>query len=214
MNRRAFVAAAVSGSALLAGCSEAEELASEATSAASSGTSLGDTAMYGDIEVTVSDSMTAEQFFLNDEEIESPGNGTFALFEVESHNTDITEREVPHVSDTHYETLEKEENTFYMGDINDIRVYGDGEGGHFPDVEWRGEFQMEEQDDGMITMGSQMQFRVDGEELDPYPVGVSRPRIDADTTVIGWVVGVIDRDATPALKINFDETEVMWEAND
>lgn len=214
MNRRAFLGISVSGSALLAGCSQIEQLANDVSDAASGKNALGDTVSYGEVDVTVTDAMLSEQFTFNDDDVTSPDNGIYALFEVEAHNTDVTEREIPHVSEKHYETLEKEENTIYIGDINDIRVYGDNEGGYFPDVRWRGEFQMDEQEDGTIVMGSDIEFSVNGVELNPYPVGTTRPRIDADATLAGWVVGVIDRDATPQLKIQYDENSAMWTAKD
>lgn len=197
MNRRAFIATAVSGLALIAGCSQAEELANDATGGE---TTLGDTATFGEIGVTVTDSMTADQITINGNEKTSPGNGVFALFEIESHNTDVTEREGPHVSPTHYETLEKEENTIYTGDINDIRVYGSGEGGYFPDLDLQEEMQVD----------TGYELGVDGESLETYPAGMTRPTIDADSAISGWVVGVIDADATPELKIKFKGSEETW----
>lgn len=201
MNRRAFLATAASGSALIAGCSQVEELATEATGG---GTTIGDTATFGEIEVTVTDSMTADQITINGNEKTSPENGTYALFEVESYNTDVTERDAPHVSPKHYETLEKEENTIYTGDINDIRVFGSGEGGHFPDLDRETE---------MMVDSGQFELGFDGESRETYPVGTIRPTVDADSTIAGWTVGVIDADATPELKINFNGTEETWTAD-
>lgn len=201
MNRRAFLA--VSGATLLAGCSQAEELATEATGGG--GLSLGDSATFGEIEVTVMDSMTANEITINGNKKTSPGNGIFALFEVKAYNSDVTERKIPHVSETHYETLEEDENTIYRGDINDIRVYGDGDGGHFPDVS---------SSEKMRIDAGEFEIGVDGESLETYPAGSVRPRLKADTSISGWIVGVIDAGATPELRINFEENEETWTTDD
>lgn len=105
----------------------------------------------------------------------------------------------------HYETLEKDENTIYMGNVNDIRVFGDGEGGTFP-----GSRLVDEQEAESVGY----ELTVDGEEFETYPAGSTRPSVDADSSVSGWVIGVIDADATPELRINFDGTEETWTADD
>jgi len=207
MKRRAFLATTVSGSALLAGCSQAEELAKSVTGG---GKSLGDTVEFGKIEVTVTDSMTSDKFKLNGNEVTSPGNGTYAIFEVEAHNTDVTERDGPTVNPKNYDTLEEEENTIHMAGINDIRVFGDGEGGHFPDVRWVPEYEQTRRDDGTLVMGGKITFSVGSEELKPYPTGTTRPQIAPDSKISGWTVGVINADATPQLRINFKGTSATW----
>lgn len=206
MHRRAYLA--VSGSVLVAGCSQVEQLSSGLGSK-----SLGETATFGEIEVTVTDSMTSEQFTLNGNEKTSPGNGIYALFHVEAYNTDVTKRDGPLVNPDNYDTLEEEEGTIHMAGVNDIRVYGDGEGGHFPDVDWSKEYGWEEQDDGTIVAGGELTFSVDDEELEPYPTGMTRPSIEPDSMISGWVIGVIDADATPELRINFDGTSETWTAD-
>lgn len=208
MNRRAFLAVSVSGSALIAGCSQAEELASDATGRGKK--SIGDTVTYGEIEVTVTDSMTSQQFTLNGNEVVSPDNGIYALFKVEAYNTDVTERDGPLVNPDNYDTLEEEDDTIYMTGINDIRVYGSGKGGYFPDVRWEPEYGRREQEDGTIVMGGEFEFSVDGEEIEPYPTGTMRPSIEPDSTISGWVVGVIDSEATPQLRINIDGKKETW----
>ena len=197
MNRRTYLATAMPISALIAGCSQVEEVAKNVSGQK---TTLGDSVSFGEIDVTVIDSMTTEQITISGNKKTSPSNGIYALFEVEAHNTDVTEKEVPHVSPSHYETLEKEENVIYTGNINDIRVYGSGEGGYFPDLDWQGEMQVD----------TGYELSVDGEQLETYPAGMTRPSIDADSTISGWVVGVIDADATPELRINFDGKSETW----
>lgn len=210
MNRRAFLGTAASGSVLIAGCSQVEQLASDASDAASGKKSLSDTVTYDEIEVTVTDSMTSDQFTLNGDEVTSPGNGTYAVFRIEAYNTDVTERDGPTVNPENYDTLEEEEGTFYMAGINDIRVFGDGEGGHFPDARWEPEYEQTQRDDGTIVMGEKITLSVGEQELEPYPTGTTQPRIDPDSTISGWTVGVIDTDATPELKINFNGKSETW----
>lgn len=205
MDRRAFLA--ISGSTLVAGCSEAEEL----SKSLSGENELGDSAEFNDIEVTVTDHMTAEQFTFNQEEIVSPGNAIYALFYVEVYNSDVTERKVPVVNNENYDALEEQEGTIHLVGINDIRVYGDGDGGHFPDVDWRQEYGWEEDEDGTLVRTGNIDFSVNGEELDPYPVGTTRPRIDPDTTISGWVIGVIERETTPKVRIQYDDNSATWE---
>ncbi|ELZ05750.1 hypothetical protein C480_10145 [Natrialba aegyptia DSM 13077] len=201
MNRRAYLTAAtVSTSALIAGCSQVEELASNVGEE----TTLGDTVSFGNIDITVTDSMTTGKITLNGNEKTAPSNGIYALFEVEAHNTDVTERDVPYVSIPEYETLEKEEDVIYFNDINDIRVYGSGEGGHFPDLDWQEEMQ--------VNTGYEL--GANGEQLETYPAGRSRPSIDADSTITGWGVGVIDTGATPELRINFGGKSETWKTDD
>ncbi|WP_224449321.1 hypothetical protein [Haloprofundus salilacus] len=196
MHRRAFLAA--TGMTLLTGCSsQVDQLANTL----GGGThSLGDTVNYGEVEVTVTDAMTSETATMDGNEITSPSNGIFALFKIKAHNTDVTEQDAPGVNSRNYETLEEEDGVVYTVGINDIRVYGSGEGGHYPDVGPRYDYSY--------------QLGVNGAKLETYPVGSMRPSIDADSKVTGWVIGVIKSEQTPQLKIQYAGTSAIWEVGD
>lgn len=196
MQRRGFLALAGSGVASLAGCSQVQQLTGTGTK------SLGDTVTYDeDIEVTVTDAMTTSTVSLNGNEMNAPSNGIYALFRIEANNTDVTEREGPAVNPANYDTLENDDNTIYTHGVNDIRVYGDGEGGHFPDNRRAKHF-------------AGMSMSVAGNELQPYPTTMTRPQIPADGEVSGWVVGVIKQDQTPQVRIQWKGTSAMWSVGD
>lgn len=189
MKRRRFLA--LPGAVLFTGC----------TGFLSEEKTLGDTKSFGHIDVTVNDSMTASQITVNGDKLTAPENGIYALFSVETHNTDSRYREIPHVNPEYYETIEKEDGVIYTGDINDIRVYGSGEAGHFLDLDGYEERVVESGHFGLV---------VDGEELKSYPVGKIRPTLNANSTVSGWVVGIINAGATPELRVNFDGRSKTW----
>lgn len=51
-------------------------------------------------------------------------------------------------------------------------------------------------------------------QLETYSVGMTRPGIDANSTISGWVVGGIDTDSTPELWTNFDGKSETWMTDD
>ncbi|MBV0924607.1 hypothetical protein KTS45_10395 [Halomicroarcula limicola] len=152
---------------------------------------------YGDIEVTVTDAMTSNTVTIDDNTKKSPSNGIFALFKISAHNTDVAEHDGPYVNPVNYETLEKEDGVIYRGGINDIRVFGSGEGGHLPELNRLSEY-------------NGYELGIVGHKLETYPSGNYRPNIAANDTVSGWVVGMIKSDQTPQLKINWKGKSTMW----
>lgn len=177
----------------LAGCSTANDVVD------SSPKPLGETVTYDDLEVTVTDAMTSSQITIDDSDVTAPSNGTFALFEIEVRNTDVTEHEGPFVNTANYDTLEKEDDTVYTRGVNDIRVYGSGEGGHLPDTD-------------EITRVSGYELSLLGNTLATYPHSPTRPQIAADSTISGWVIGTIKSEQTPQVQITFDGTSTRWTA--
>ncbi|WP_367175102.1 hypothetical protein [Haloarcula rubripromontorii] len=199
MYRRGFLSAAVVVG--VSGCSDLSAISDMNTK------SLGDTVTFGEIEVTVTDAMTARKVktyleTVNGERTEThtaPSNAKFALFRVESHNTDITDRDGPVVNTGNYDTMTDDDDTIYIAGVNDIRVYGGSEGGYLPETRASLSY------DGL---------RVNGYEIDDYPAKPSdlRPSIGANESIAGWTFGLIEKDKPPQLKIEFNGESAMWEA--
>jgi hypothetical protein len=95
--------------------------------------------------------------------------------------------------------MTEDDNTALVGGVNDIRVYGGSEGGYLPEKIERSKY------DGI---------RVGGSEIESYPVtpGSLSPQISADSTVAGWTFGLIPRDKSPKLKVEFNSKSATWEA--
>lgn len=198
MRRRTFLSmGALAG---VAGCSEIEALD------LGTGThSVGDTVDFDGIEITPIDAMSANTIEVvqrfETREISSPSNGVFGLFEIEAYNTDITERDLPYVNTRNYELMELDENEFSLGGVNDIRVYGSGEGGHLPNL-------------NQIGPPDYRGLRVNNNDLDTYPSSPDsyRPSRDPESTATGWVFAVISAESTPELRVVFREQSATWTA--
>ncbi len=142
--------------------------------------------------------MTSNQVTVSGSQVTAPSNGVFALFKVEARNTDVSTHEGPYVNPRNYTDLEDQEGEITSG-VNDIRVYGSGEGGHVPETE------------AMESIHS-YELSLLGNNLETYPNTESRPDIEPDSRVSGWVVGSIRSDQTPQLQITFNGTSTRWTA--
>jgi hypothetical protein len=196
MNRRQFLGAATVTA--LPGCS--------AFSVRNNSHTLGETVAFGEIEVTVTDVMTTREVrtYLdtvrgeNVQRYEAPSNAKVALFYLEAHNTDITERNGPAINTENYVQMTEDEDSISMVGINDVRVYGGSEGGYLPDS----------------NIGSYDGIRVNGAELNAYPAGPggTGPAIKPTETVEGWMYGIIPKDKSPRLKVDFNDKSAIWDA--
>lgn len=184
--------------ATMAGCSEISGLGVRHHS-------LGDTVNFDGVEVTVTDSMTARELAItiseSRHERSAPPNGVFGLFYVEAFNTDFSSREGPAVNITNYEIMEDRDDRIEIGGVNDIRVYGSGEGGHLPEI--RG-----------ISMYPYGPVAVNGNQLDLYPRSITGtgPNIPPESRAEGWVFAVIPRDSTPELRVITAGKSATWSA--
>jgi hypothetical protein len=203
MNRRHFVA--LTGVAMSSGCVSA--LPDSISEVGGTTLAVGESATFNEeIEVTVTDSMTTAEMELifrdslggtRVDSYEAPSGGVLALFNLEVDNLDITEREAPSFNIGNYTTLEKKEDTIQMRGVNDIRVYGSGEGGFLPDGHSPSGY------DTIETNG------ISGPVYPQSPVG-TRPNLGPDESISGWVYGVIESEATPELRINLDGAVKTW----
>lgn len=173
---------------------------------------LGESSSFDEnVEVTVTDIRTTDEMSLSTgagfgsttDEFEAPEDGKYVLFEVRVENVDITERRGPVMNIGDYTTLEMDDDTIDLTatGVNDIRVYGSGEGGYLPD--------------GHLTALSYDSILLDEATLEPYYQSPteSRPRLSAGETRSGWVYGLIEEDATPELRINFNGKSETWVVN-
>lgn len=190
MERRRYLG--VLGTAALAGCSSIPFLNSKHQ--------LGETVTFSEIEVTVKDAMTSRRVEVDRGQLRAPSNAVFALFEIRAHNTDITTRAAPVVNHANYETMRDREDVIELVGINDIRVYGSDEGGYLPEA--------------VTDVVGYNQISVNDHRLATYPTGHNRPRLGATESVSGWVFGLIGRDQTPQLMIEFKGKSEMWTAQD
>lgn len=203
MNRRGFVG--IASVLALSGCTDTSEITDVADQSLGNNQSLGDTVTFGEIDVTITEILTAGEVTTyvdtmggkNRTTHTAPSNGKFVLFFVECYNPDITDRQGPGVNTADYEQMTVDDDAI-AASSNDIRVYGGSEGGHLPEKIERSTY------DGIL---------VGGGELESYPVtpGGIDPKISADGTVTGWTFGLIPRDKTPRLKVEFNGNSATWE---
>jgi len=198
MHRRQLLS--ITAASAIPGCSVSTPLTQ------SSNHKIGETVAFdAGIKVTVTDGLTTQEMTLIRESdfqtvtdvFNAPTGGKYALFQLRVENSDITTREAPRFNIFNYETIEEEGGAIHIYSINDIRVFGSGEGGHLPDGH------------SNLMYDS---ISVDQTNLDIYSQSPSRPRIGADETLTGWVYGVIEGSATPELKIHFDGETTLWVA--
>jgi len=165
---------------------------------------LGETVTQNDVAVSVTDSQTANSVSCvlsnqDDSEtlpsdefvsvVEPPGNAELWLAKISVENQDIESREIPRFNPASYQD----------DSSNDIMIYGDGE-------------KAVAEASRTLEFGYE-RLEADGEELPPYPVGALAEDIEANSTVSGWVFGVIEKGATPALKIDLSDSSYYWQLN-
>ncbi|WP_222919927.1 hypothetical protein [Natrinema sp. SYSU A 869] len=199
MDRRTFVA--VAGTILGAGCSGLPLSTSNETQ------SLGDTVSYGSVDVTVTDAMRTGQVTIvgtsmdDSKTVTHPSDSVYALFWVEARNTDETSRDGPTINPSNYDALEDGPDVVTTTGLNDIRVDGSGDSGYFPSVGMGL---------GMAVDNGRYALRVGDRDFETYPAGKSRPSIDANETISGWVIGTIGAEETPQVTITYNGTSAMW----
>jgi len=197
MHRRTVLAA---GAVTVAGCSGL--LPSERATLG-----IGERTAFGDgVQVTVTDTLTAAKLTLvagtppetRSDSFVAPGGAQFALFELTASNATTGERPGPQFNIANYETLTAGDRTVRARGINDIRVFGSGEGGYLPD----------DHDEGV----GYDSISAAGSTVSAYPQSVSgaRPLLKPDDSVGGWVYGLVDADATPELKVRFGGDSEVW----
>lgn len=189
VRRRTFLA--LSAGVPLAGCSEVPFLGESMHQ-------LEDSVEFGEVSVTVSEAMTYDTVAVDGDRYTAPSNAKFALFLVEAVNNDITSREIPTVNPSAYDFMHVDEGAIAISDPNDIRVYGSGEGGYLPDKQ--------------LPWSFYDQIIIRGNRLPTYPAQSTGTNLDANSSVEGWVFGLIPSDSTPQLKVDFQGKEATWTA--
>ena len=191
MKRRVYLSLLGGGSVgVLSGCSELP-----LDSLGGGNLDLGESSEFGDLSITVTDAVTSSTVTIDSNQRSAPSNGVFALFRVEVENTDVTSHEVPVVNPSNYDTMTDQDDAIAVEGINDIQVFGSGEGGHHPE--------------GSGLWGG-FSLAVKGRPLNTYPVGRTRYSLGAGKTGSGWTVGKIKSEQTPQLKVQFKGDSAMW----
>lgn len=195
MKRREYLL--LLGTAMTAGCS--------GIPGTSGHNSLNDVVTFGHVEVAATDAMISSSITLSRDNqrdtLDAPSGGVFALFKISAHNTDITEQDAPGINLLNYSKLHEEPNEIVTAGVNDIRVYGSGEGGHLPEA-----FNIEQFGYNTIS--------VNGHPLKTYPATgyPSRPSLEPDQKLVGWMFGTIPNDSEPQLRVRYNEQSAMWSA--
>jgi hypothetical protein len=198
MHRRAVLGLA--GAVAVAGCSEF--LSDEPAPL-----DIGERATFGDgVDVTATDALTASEMRLTagtppesrTDSFAAPDGEQFALFELTADNAAQTDRPGPQFNIANYDVLTASDRTVRARGINDIRVFGSGQGGHLP----------ADHDEGV----GYDSISVADSTLPAYRQSVSggRPLLETGKSIGGWVYGLIDGDATPELKVRFAGDSALW----
>lgn len=200
LRRRRYVSLLGVAAAGLAGCSS--ESVPSGDGGLSGDNELGDSESRDDLEVTVEDAETIDelQFRFNGSDagtMTAPDTGALYIAEVSVTNNDIETRTGPQFNIRDYqktslEDYESEEQR------NDILFYSGEEKGA---IELPG---------NVYTTGYE-RLRADGEEITPYPAGmVSGPDIEADSTVSGWVFGLVEAESDARLMVHWADQSSYW----
>lgn len=166
---------------------------------------VGEGTTFGNLEIVVSDISTATtaQYRVGrqSESWTAPPGAKLVLFKLEITNTDITKHEAPAFNLHNYKVMKEEPNTIYINGVNDIRVYGDDEGGVLPEFKYQ-------------NLGVES-ITVHDRRLSAYP-GIANygPSVGPSKTVKGWVWGLIRTEAVPGLRIQTERNEARWRHDD
>lgn len=129
----------------------------------------------------------------------APEGGRIALWRLEVRNDDIDPHKAPRWNTRNHGTLQEEDGVIYPAGVNDIRVYGGSDGASIP----------------FDTFGLYLErFLVNGQELPVYPVGVSESEVAPNSTLTGWVAGLIEVEQPPALVVQTSSTRARWQVSD
>lgn len=183
----------------LAGCSELTEWTSDPSDVDGDSTEKHptcETVTVDRIELSVKGLLRTDELLLlpNGDTTEAINltaheNSIYKLFLLQSYNPTAGTREAPRINPMYYDS---------MGDgprENDIRVYGSVEDGHFPDT-------------NQEISDYDLQLKPGGNIMEGYPAG-ERPVLEPNSSVQGWVIGVIGRN--PAnLQIQFNGESATW----
>ncbi|WP_119821121.1 hypothetical protein [Halalkaliarchaeum desulfuricum] len=183
----------------LAGCSEVREWTSEPSDGDGDSTEKHPTledVTVDEIEVSVEAVLRTEEVQLLPDgdttdaiDLLAPENSVYKLFLIQSYNPTAAPREAPRVTPMNYDSMGAGPRE------NDIRVYGSGDGGYFPEI-------------NREIAAYDLRLEPGGNILEGYPAG-ERPVLEPNSSVRGWVIGVIEENP-PYLQIQFNGESATW----
>lgn len=166
----------------------------------------GDTRTLGNVEITVTDAMTTPTFDLvrpsglggdtTAETVTAPDGGTFGFVRLRVANDDIVAHDAPRFSTVNYGNMESE-GQLDLSSVNDLRVCAQSKCGTLPPALERTQ---------LVAA-----YRVNGAALTPYgPHTDLHPTLAPNSSVAGWVLGLIPAGETPTLHVVFKDSDVRW----